>query len=95
MLSYGYGRAHAVRRVPLAPPRDRRGRVGVVIAEVGLTRGTTEHTRLVSVPDDAVAALLGCIECCGTGWWDFAPYATPGGPCVDCKGTGRVWVGLC
>lgn len=64
------------------------------VAEVCVMRHTREHVRLVSVPDDAVAHRIACLECMGTGWWDFAPYVVPGGPCVDCKGTGRVWVGL-
>lgn len=59
-----------------------------------MMRRATEHVRTVSFPDDAVAGQIGCRECGGTGWWDFAPYAVPGAPCVDCKGTGRVWVGL-
>ena len=35
-----------------------------------------------------------CNECGGTGWWGFGPVPETCGPCVDCKGTGRVWVGL-
>ena len=65
-----------------------------MIAEVCLTRGEAEHVRLVSLPDDALVGRVACIECDGTGWWDFAPYAVPGAPCVECKGTGRREVGL-
>lgn len=45
-------------------------------------------------PDDSIYGQLACHECLGTGWWDFAPYAVPGSPCVVCKGTGREWVSL-
>jgi hypothetical protein len=33
-----------------------------------------------------------CIECNGTGWWGFGPTPAECGPCVDCKGTGRIFV---
>lgn len=57
-------------------------------------RRTTEHTRTVSVPDGATAARIACLECGGTGWWQYGPDEVPGIDCVDCKGTGRQWVGL-
>lgn len=65
----------------------------VEVCRLGMI-GEHEHVRVVSVPDGASVARIACLECYGTGWWDFAPYATPGAPCVDCKGAGRVWVGL-
>jgi hypothetical protein len=34
-----------------------------------------------------------CHECGGTGWWGFGPVEA-WDKCVDCKGTGREWVGL-
>jgi len=36
-------------------------------------------------------ASIDCIECGGLGWWDFGPPGTEG-PCVECKGTGKVFV---
>lgn len=65
-----------------------------MITSVCRTDGVREYARTASYPDDAVAGQIACIECSGTGWWDYAPYAVAGGPCVECKGTGRVWVGL-
>ena len=36
--------------------------------------------------------VIDCIECGGTGVWDFEPTPAECGPCVECKGTGRVFV---
>lgn len=41
-----------------------------------------------------IAGQVPCHECGGTGWWGFGPVADTCGQCVDCKGTGREWVGL-
>ena len=35
-----------------------------------------------------------CLECGGSGWWGFGPTEDECGPCVDCKGTGRILVGI-
>ena len=62
------------------------------IAYVGNLR-TTEV--VVDISDDFIDlgdAFVPCFECGGTGWWDFAPYAVPDGPCVNCKGTGKVTI---
>jgi len=37
-------------------------------------------------------AEVGCFECEGTGWWAYMEPEEPGGPCVTCKGTGKVYV---
>lgn len=49
---------------------------------------------LASFEPEAVAGQIGCHECSGTGWWGYGPVAETCGPCIVCKGTGRVWVGL-
>lgn len=64
------------------------------IPEVCMLRGSTEHVRIASFPLDAIAGQVGCMECGGSGWWGYAAYAVEPAECVDCKGTGRVWVGL-
>jgi hypothetical protein len=64
------------------------------IAEVCTTHGFTEHVRLVSFPVDEPVGQIACLECLGSGWWGWAAYAVTPGPCIACKGTGRVWVGL-
>lgn len=66
----------------------------MAVVEVCRTDGTREAVRVASYPDGAFVGRIACTECGGSGWWDFAPYAVPGAPCVDCKGTGRLWVGL-
>lgn len=55
-----------------------------------------EHERfdwLTFDPDD-IAGRVPCNECGGTGYWGFGPTFEECGPCVVCKGTGLVWVGL-
>ena len=37
---------------------------------------------------------IGCLECGGTGWWDFGPPEVEPGPCVQCKGTGKQYLGI-
>lgn len=37
-------------------------------------------------------AKIDCIECGGSGRWDFGPTPETCGPCVDCKGTGKIFV---
>lgn len=49
---------------------------------------------LVTAAPGSIAVQIGCRECFGSGWWGYGPVAETCGPCVDCKGTGRVWVGL-
>ena len=64
------------------------------VLEVCLIRRDREHVRLVSMDTRSPTGQITCVECGGTGWWAYAAYAMPPGPCVDCKGTGRVYVGL-
>ncbi len=70
---------------------DPRGRLD---AEVCHLRQLREHHRTMTVITTDAVAQVDCPECGGTGWWDFGPSASTNGPCVDCKGTGSVWVGL-
>lgn len=37
---------------------------------------------------------VACFECEGTGWWGYGPTPDECGPCVVCKGTRRIYVGL-
>lgn len=64
------------------------------VAEVCLTRGGTEHIRVVSFPTDSAVGQVACHECFGSGWWGWVGQPDVDGPCIDCKGTGRLWVGL-
>lgn len=41
-----------------------------------------------------VALLIPCLECDGTGIWDFFPEEIPPNPCVQCKGTGVQYLGM-
>lgn len=65
-----------------------------ILVEVCLTRGDREHVTLASFAPGSIAGRIVCRECSGTGWWGFGPIEDVNGPCIDCKGTGRVWVGL-
>lgn len=35
-----------------------------------------------------------CFECHGTGDWPYGPTPAECGPCVDCKGTGKIMVSI-
>ena len=37
---------------------------------------------------------IDCLECGGTGWWDFGPDEEEPGPCVQCRGTGKQFLGI-
>lgn len=55
-----------------------------------------DRATLVCVSVDAAAVALGaarvdCPECEGLGWWDYGPAGTEQ-DCVECKGTGCVWI---
>lgn len=41
-----------------------------------------------------IALQIDCLECGGTGWWDFGPDEEEPGPCVCCKGTGKEYLGI-
>lgn len=64
------------------------------VVEVSNLRRDREHTRVASFPDESPVGQVSCIECGGSGWWGYGPAPETNGPCIDCKGTGRVWVGL-
>lgn len=65
------------------------------VVEVCLTHdGIREHVVIASFPPGAEVGRIACHECGGSGWWGYGPVEETCGPCVDCKGTGRVWVGL-
>jgi len=67
-----------------------------LIVEVCMTDGIRENVRIVSAsfPPGSFVGQVPCHECLGTGWWGYAPLPEMDGECVDCKGTGREWVGL-
>jgi hypothetical protein len=50
--------------------------------------------RVVEILGDGVAGRAACFECLGTGDWPFGPTPAECGPCVDCKGTGRILVSI-
>ena len=33
-----------------------------------------------------------CTECGGTGWWPYGPTEDECGICIDCKGTGQIYI---
>jgi len=43
--------------------------------------------------NDIVFEVL-CLECNGTGLWDFLPEKVQSDMCIACKGTGRQYLGL-
>ena len=40
------------------------------------------------------AAQINCLECNGSGMWDFLVPELPAEPCVSCKGTGKILVAV-
>jgi hypothetical protein len=40
------------------------------------------------------AGRIACIECGGTGVWDFMVPDIAASPCVECKGTGKTYVSI-
>lgn len=57
--------------------------------------GIGDRMRLTATFEpSAIAGQVPCHECLGTGWWGYGPTEEECGPCIDCKGTGREWVGL-
>jgi hypothetical protein len=58
--------------------------------------GSRRETEVAVEPVDrgCGAGEIACLECRGTGVWAFAEPEIPAGPCVDCKGTGRVLVSI-
>jgi hypothetical protein len=64
--------------------------------EMQVDRGFSRETVVMCDVDlsSGVAGQIACIECGGDGdWGKFMPEpVTEPCPCVECKGTGRVWV---
>lgn len=68
-----------------------------VIVEVCHLRGEREHSRSFHITGSIKlgdTANIRCVDCNGSGTWDHGPTEAECGPCVACKGTGRVWVAL-
>jgi len=40
------------------------------------------------------AGRIVCLECAGSGWWDYAEPEVPGCACNDCKGSGYTLVSI-
>ena len=66
------------------------------VVEVWRIAGTQDGILFdaASFPPGAQVGQVACHECFGTGWWGYGPVEEVNGECVDCKGTGREWVGL-
>lgn len=62
--------------------------------EVYIGEAETPRIEYATFPPDAQVGQIPCHECLGTGYWGYGPNGSVNGPCVDCKGTGREWVGL-
>lgn len=50
--------------------------------------------REVVILGDGVSGSIVCFECVGSGDWPYGPTEAECGPCVDCKGTGRILVSI-
>jgi hypothetical protein len=63
-----------------------------------LYRGMKRNTE-VNINVDEIDSLLGyrkigCRECDGRGWWNYGPTENECGVCVDCKGTGFIYINI-
>ena len=58
--------------------------------------GWKRETEITCEPVDlgCGAARIACVECDGSGVWAFMAPEVPAEPCVACKGTGAVLVGV-
>lgn len=60
------------------------------ILYVGLKR---DHEIEINIyPNELGIYKTGCLECGGTGWWPYGPTEDECGICIDCKGTGQIWI---
>ena len=65
-----------------------------LIIEAVVYRGvlrTTECPTLLRLITPEIAT-TDCIECGGTGFWNYGPTPDENGPCTECKGTGKIWI---
>lgn len=52
-------------------------------------------TQLVTVIDPIMRiGQTPCLECEGDGWWGYGPTEAECGLCIDCKGTGKIYVSI-
>lgn len=64
-----------------------------LIAYRGFARETAVPVRPERLELEIGAALVECFECMGSGVFIGHPEH-PELPCVECKATGRVWIGI-
>lgn len=65
-----------------------------VVVPRGFSRMSDAHVGVVTAAEvERGATTVRCIECSGSGFWNFGPAGTEG-DCVECKGTGRLWISL-
>lgn len=57
-------------------------------------RRASAGVRAVEIIGGGSAGRVACFECGGTGDWPFGPTPAECGPCVDCKGTGSIWMSI-
>lgn len=50
--------------------------------------------REVKIVGDGMAGEITCFECSGTGEQSYGPTPAECGPCIDCKGTGRILISI-
>jgi len=58
----------------------------------GFDRETEVTVSVVRITPEI--AETGCLECGGSGRWGYGPTDAECGPCVACKGTGRVLINV-
>ena len=58
----------------------------------GFKRETEVEVIVTEICPEMGVGQIDCIECEGDGWWGYGPTENECGPCVECKGSGRVLV---
>ncbi len=68
-----------------------------MIAEMEVFAGFVRASagiHMIEILGDGCAGRMTCFECGGTGDWPYGPTPAECGPCVDCKGTGKILVSI-
>ena len=58
----------------------------------GFSRGRSKLYEVEIITDDI--GQISCLECNGSGRWDYGPTDEEDELCIPCKGTGKVYISI-